>query len=105
MDQSQIRPLKTLNLKSRPLTNRALAWSCDGELAVATDEIIYIFLPEYPRAAKDGEPAAEQADVPQHQFSIALQAAGNFRPDAPVNIRLCSSTASASRPQKRRTGS
>lgn len=90
MDQSQIRPLKTLNLKSRPLTNRALAWSCDGELAVATDEIIYIFLPEYPRAAKDGEPAAEQADVPQHQFSIALQAAGNFRPDAPVNIRLCS---------------
>jgi hypothetical protein len=28
--------------------------------------------------------------VPQHQFSIALQAAGNFRPDAPVNNRLCS---------------
>ncbi|CAG9997974.1 unnamed protein product [Clonostachys byssicola] len=93
MDQSQIRTLKTLNLKSRPLTNRALAWSCDGELAVATDEIIYIFLPEYPRASKDGEPAAaaaERADAPQHQFSIALQAAGNFRPDAPLNNRLCS---------------
>ncbi|KAK1998966.1 hypothetical protein LX36DRAFT_656031 [Colletotrichum falcatum] len=44
----QIPPLKTLTLKSRPLASHALAFSCDAELAVAADDSVHIFLPEFP---------------------------------------------------------
>ncbi|GJC78155.1 hypothetical protein ColLi_00993 [Colletotrichum liriopes] len=44
----QIPPLKTLTLKSRPLTSHALTFSCDAELAVAADDSIHVFLPEFP---------------------------------------------------------
>ncbi|OHW94764.1 GPI-anchor transamidase precursor [Colletotrichum incanum] len=48
MDKSKIPPLKTLTLKSRPLTSHALTFSCDAELAVAADDSIHVFLPEFP---------------------------------------------------------
>lgn len=86
--QYQIRPLKTLTIKSRPLTSHALAWSCDAELAVATDDTIYIFLPEYPKVARDGEQVDQDTAI-QHQFSVSLQAQGIFRPDPLVNTQLC----------------
>ncbi|TQN65699.1 hypothetical protein CSHISOI_09716 [Colletotrichum shisoi] len=44
----QIPPLKTLTLNSRPLTSHALAFSCDAELAVAADDSVHVFLPEFP---------------------------------------------------------
>ncbi|KAK1594200.1 uncharacterized protein LY79DRAFT_604862 [Colletotrichum navitas] len=44
----QIPPLKTLTLKSRPLASHALAFSCDAELAVAADDSVHVFLPEFP---------------------------------------------------------
>ncbi|OHE92860.1 hypothetical protein CORC01_11866 [Colletotrichum orchidophilum] len=45
---NQIPPLKTLTLKSRPLASHALTFSCDAELAVAADDSIHVFLPEFP---------------------------------------------------------
>ncbi|KAF4846454.1 hypothetical protein CGCSCA4_v006059 [Colletotrichum siamense] len=45
---NQIPPLKTLTLKSRPLATHAIAFSCDAELAVAADDSVHVFLPEYP---------------------------------------------------------
>jgi hypothetical protein len=86
-DAAKGRPLKTLTLGSRPLTSRALAWSCDAELAVATEDAIYIFLPEYPKAGQDGE--AAEWETAQPQFSLTFRAAGIIRPDPAINAQLC----------------
>ncbi|KAH7165584.1 peptidase C13 family-domain-containing protein [Dactylonectria macrodidyma] len=79
------RPLKTIHLKSRPLTSHALAWSCDAELAVATDDTIYIFLPEYPKVSDRDEATEEET----HQFSLSFRASGLIRPDPTINAQLC----------------
>ncbi|KAM5362021.1 hypothetical protein ACJZ2D_012771 [Fusarium nematophilum] len=83
----QTRPLKTIHLKSRPLTTHALAWSCDAELAVATDDTIYIFLPEYPRG--NGPDDAGEEEELQSQFSLSYRASGLIRPDPTINAQLC----------------
>ncbi|KAK1544086.1 hypothetical protein CPAR01_04719 [Colletotrichum paranaense] len=57
LDDDQIPPLKTLTLKSRPLASHALTFSCDAELAVAADDSIHVFLPEFPTPE---EPNAKQ---------------------------------------------
>ncbi|KAF4963669.1 hypothetical protein FSARC_8313 [Fusarium sarcochroum] len=88
MDKSKTRPLKTIHLKSRPLTTHALAWSCDAELAVATDDTIYIFLPEYPR--NNGPDDAGEDEELQAQYSLSYRASGLIRPDPTLNAQLCS---------------
>lgn len=35
-------------MTSRPLVKRAITFSCDGELAVAADDSVYVFVPEFP---------------------------------------------------------
>ncbi|KAF5010906.1 hypothetical protein FDECE_2934 [Fusarium decemcellulare] len=87
MDKSKTRPLRTIHLKSRPLTTHALAWSCDAELAVATDDTIYILLPEYPRGG--GPDDAGEDEELQSQFSLAYRASGLIRPDPTINAQLC----------------
>ena len=84
----QTRPLRTIHLKSRPLTSHALSWSCDGELAVATDDTIYIFIPEYPRGG--GPDDAGEDEELQSQFSLSYRASGLIRPDPTINAQLCS---------------
>ncbi|KAF5700026.1 hypothetical protein FGLOB1_11039 [Fusarium globosum] len=74
--------------KSRPLTTHALAWSCDAELAVATDDTIYIFLPEYPRSGGPDEGADEEEL--QSQYTLSYRASGLIRPDPTINAQLCS---------------
>ncbi|PFH57301.1 hypothetical protein XA68_15233 [Ophiocordyceps unilateralis] len=76
------RPLEALDLRFRPLAPHAVSWSCDAELAVALDEAIHIFLPELGR----GEGVDEEETA---QFSVSLQVAGLFRPEPPINARLC----------------
>ncbi|KAJ3465501.1 hypothetical protein MRS44_006159 [Fusarium solani] len=92
MDKSkrtlQTRPLRTIHLKSRPLTSHALSWSCDGELAVATDDTIYIFIPEYPRGG--GPDDVGEDEELQSQFSLSYRASGLIRPDPTINAQLCS---------------
>jgi hypothetical protein len=87
---TQIRPLKSLPLKSRPLTTHAVAWSPDAELAVATDDTVHIFLPEYPSPIGDGggEDAASK-DLEKSQFSLSIRATGIFLPLPSVNTQLC----------------
>ncbi|KHN95711.1 Peptidase C13, legumain [Metarhizium album ARSEF 1941] len=82
------RPLEPLELKARPLAYHAIAWSCDAELAVATDDTIHIFLPEYPRAGRNPEDAGDD-DSLQPQFSLTLTACGIVRPDPAINGPLC----------------
>lgn len=68
----QILPLRGLNLYSKPLNHRAIAWSCDAELAVAADDSLFVFLPEFPlldpndEDEDDDEPMAED-DPPDMQ--------------------------------------
>nr|XP_036581278.1 uncharacterized protein CTRU02_08793 [Colletotrichum truncatum]KAF6789546.1 hypothetical protein CTRU02_08793 [Colletotrichum truncatum] len=61
MDKVKIPPLKTLTLKSRPLTSHALAFSCDAELAVAADDSVHVFLPEFPSAEEPSAPTPAPA--------------------------------------------
>lgn len=56
-------------------------------MAVATDDIIYIFLPEYPRSRRH-EDAGEDDDR-QAQFSLSFRASGLIRPDPAINAQLC----------------
>ncbi|TLD13703.1 uncharacterized protein PgNI_05031 [Pyricularia grisea] len=41
--------LKTIELRSRPFNKRAIAWSADAELAVAADDSVLVFMPQFPR--------------------------------------------------------
>ncbi|TLS29179.1 hypothetical protein PpBr36_00103 [Pyricularia pennisetigena] len=41
--------LKTIELRSRPFGKRAIAWSADAELAVAADDSVLVFMPQFPR--------------------------------------------------------
>jgi len=83
MQRSQIRPLKPLSLSPRPLTSHAIAWSCDAELAVATDDTVHIFLPEYNNQSDESEIAI------QSQFTLSISAANCFMPLTGVNNQLC----------------
>lgn len=52
----QIPPLREIPLNTRPLAKRALAWSCDGELAVAADDCVHVLVPLFPDTdAQDDE--------------------------------------------------
>ncbi|RFU78048.1 gpi-anchor transamidase [Trichoderma arundinaceum] len=80
------RPLQTLSLTSRPPSPHALAWSCDAELAVATQECIYIFLPDY-LGGHDAD--ADERDASQYQFALSLQPSAVINPNPKINGQLC----------------
>ncbi|KAK4079930.1 hypothetical protein Trihar35433_1035 [Trichoderma harzianum] len=86
MDRFRARPLQTLSLTSRPPSPHALAWSCDAELAVATQECIYIFLPDY-LAGHDAD--ADERDASQYQFALSLQPSAVINPNPKINGQLC----------------
>ncbi|KAG6054616.1 hypothetical protein E4U17_003644 [Claviceps sp. LM77 group G4] len=90
---TQARPLHPLELRARPIASRAIAWSCDAELAIATTDTIHIFLPEYPRPSRSSDDAAAAAaadeDAFRPQFSLTLTASGILRPDPAINGPLC----------------
>ncbi|PSR78767.1 peptidase C13 family-domain-containing protein [Coniella lustricola] len=48
MKINKIPPLRDLELPARPCNPRALAWSSDAELAVAADDCVLIYVPEFP---------------------------------------------------------
>ncbi|KAG6196901.1 hypothetical protein E4U10_000571 [Claviceps purpurea] len=82
------RPLHPLELRARPIAPRAIAWSCDAELAIATTDTIHIFLPEYPRPSRSSDDAPDE-DAFRPQFSLTLTASGILRPDPAINGPLC----------------
>ncbi|KAK4207024.1 gpi-anchor transamidase-like protein [Rhypophila decipiens] len=53
-------PLRHLTLHSRPLANRPIKFSCDGELAVAADDSVHVFVPEFPDVAKQARERKER---------------------------------------------
>ncbi|KAL6881363.1 transcription factor IIIC subunit delta N-term domain-containing protein [Trichoderma novae-zelandiae] len=85
MDRFRARPLQTLSLTSRPSSPHALAWSCDAELAVATQECIYVFLPDFLGPDAD----ADERDASQYQFSLSLQPSAVISPSPRINGQLC----------------
>ncbi|KAI9903410.1 hypothetical protein N3K66_002762 [Trichothecium roseum] len=100
MDRSQIPRLKSLTVRARPLTCHALSWSNDAELAVATDEAVHVFIPEFPKACagEDKGPSSSDRDSrggvgvgagPAPQYAIRFQVAGLFKPLYAVNAQLC----------------
>ena len=48
LTRDRILTLGELHVASRPLTKRGIAFSCDGELAVAGDDSFYVFVPIFP---------------------------------------------------------
>lgn len=49
-DRAHVLPLEPFSLSAVPLTTHNLAWSPDAELAIASDDCVYLFLPEFPSA-------------------------------------------------------
>lgn len=74
----QFPPLQSLTLKARPFSPHALSWSPDAELAVATGQGIFIYLPSYPRGP-----------APDAQFSLSIQTTAVFKPNPAINAPLC----------------
>ncbi|KAB5545875.1 gpi-anchor transamidase-like protein [Coniochaeta sp. 2T2.1] len=69
---SKIPLLREISLTTRPLTKRAVSWSCDGELAVAADDSVHVFVPLFPdpvtqedEAADDDRTSSEEDDYGQ----------------------------------------
>ncbi|KAK0627633.1 peptidase C13 family-domain-containing protein [Immersiella caudata] len=61
-------PLREITLTSRPLVKRALAFSCDGDLAVAADDSVHVLIPEFPDLpARLEEKKRKTAAAAQHQ--------------------------------------
>ncbi|KJZ79264.1 hypothetical protein HIM_01415 [Hirsutella minnesotensis 3608] len=87
MDATKTRPLETLDFRFRPLAPHAVAWSCDAELAIALDDAIHVFIPEFPSAKRGDEEVEDESMQPQ--FSSVLEISGMFRPEPPINTRLC----------------
>ncbi|KAK4125606.1 hypothetical protein N657DRAFT_567815, partial [Parathielavia appendiculata] len=48
-------PLREITINSRPLIRRAIQFSCDGEIAVAADDSVHVFVPEFPDLSKRRE--------------------------------------------------
>ncbi|KAK0744834.1 hypothetical protein B0T21DRAFT_358528 [Apiosordaria backusii] len=55
-------PLRELTLNSRPLVKRAIQFSCDGDLAVAADDSVHVFVPEFPDFSRRRKRIAEGDD-------------------------------------------
>lgn len=56
----QIPPLREIPLNTRPLTKRAVAWSCDGELAAAADDSVHVFVPLFPDPSDDDDAVPDE---------------------------------------------
>lgn len=69
------------------MATHALAWSCDAELGVAADDVIYILLPSYNDSIWHGASASD-TEATQRQFSVSLQISSKMKPDADINSQL-----------------
>jgi hypothetical protein len=56
---------------------------------VATDDAIFVFLPEYPKPDHPGDGTEEQGPMLQHQYGLYLRASDVLRPEPAVNRKLC----------------
>lgn len=67
-------PLETLALRAVPLTTHNLAWSPDAELAVAADESVYLYLPEFPsRGTKSSPTSLADLETRRQYYEVVLQ--------------------------------
>ncbi|KAK4103406.1 hypothetical protein N658DRAFT_493890 [Parathielavia hyrcaniae] len=48
-------PLREVTINSRPLVRRAIQFSSDGEIVVAADDSVHVFVPEFPDLSKRRE--------------------------------------------------
>ena len=83
----QIPVLVDLRVDSRPLTTHALAWSGDAELAVAADDSIHIYFPEFP-ASEGFESQSQASDTVQQQYFSSITRFLTTVPDPAINRHL-----------------
>jgi hypothetical protein len=83
MDKFKVPPLKAVSFKARPSKRHGLAWSCDGELAVAADESLHVFLPHYRNADSGDEATGDR----EQYYSSPLRLLIPRKPDPRLNLR------------------
>ncbi|RYP05483.1 hypothetical protein DL765_009832 [Monosporascus sp. GIB2] len=59
----RIPPLRPIPLNIRPLAKRAVAWSCDGDMAVAADDSVHVFIPSFPDPSAAGNDQDRDQDM------------------------------------------
>ncbi|KAK6079690.1 hypothetical protein SCUP515_03946 [Seiridium cupressi] len=57
-EQTSILPLETLSIRAVPLTTHNITWSPDAELAIGTDDCVYLYLPEFPSKGTKTKPTS-----------------------------------------------
>jgi len=87
---SQFLPLREITLTSRPLVKRAIAFSCDGDLAVAADDSVHVLIPEFPdlpgrreeKTRNRNLAAAQQTNGAAAAATAANSSGGNHEEDS-----------------------
>ncbi|KAI1876696.1 uncharacterized protein JN550_000768 [Neoarthrinium moseri] len=73
-DGGGILPLETLSLRAVPLTTHNIAWSPDAELAIASDDCVYLYLPEFPSKGTSATPnSLADLDTRRQYHEIGLR--------------------------------
>ncbi|KAB5577989.1 hypothetical protein GE09DRAFT_1088145, partial [Coniochaeta sp. 2T2.1] len=79
--EAKIPVLREIPLTTRPLTKRAVSWSCDGELAVAADDSVHVFVPLFPDPANQDDDQAADASSTDEEDDYGLDDDdGDLRP-------------------------
>ncbi|KAK4663546.1 hypothetical protein QC763_609350 [Podospora pseudopauciseta] len=74
-------PLRELTLNSRPLVKRAIQFSCDGDLAVAADDSVHVFVPEFPDLTRRRKRIAEGGDPESSDEEETNEQKGKYNPE------------------------
>ncbi|KAK7997455.1 hypothetical protein PG989_005495 [Apiospora arundinis] len=67
-DRSHILPLESFGLSAVPLTTHNIAWSPDAELAITSDDCVYLYFPEFPSAGTTAAAAFGSDFETQRQY-------------------------------------
>jgi hypothetical protein len=98
MAKYKVPPLKPITFKARPCKTHALDWSCDGELVVAGDDSLHVFLPHYrnPSSTENDEIDSESekqgpdsnSSIREQFYSSPLRLVIPRQLDPRMNLRL-----------------
>lgn len=73
-ERNGILPLGPLSLRAVPLTTHNIAWSPDAELAIASDDSVYLYLPEFPSKGTRSKPTSlADLDTRRQYYEVALR--------------------------------
>lgn len=75
--QEKILPLKPFTIKGRPANRHAIAFSSDCELAIASEDSLHIYFPEFPNEEDSDDELTEEEEEEERANDAAESGKGN----------------------------